>query len=345
MMKLVLPLLLAPALLSAQGRAPDFSKPVWASPVEFTALYWVRELRDGRVIAPDPGEGAIRLLGADGRPLGTIGQRGGGPQEFQIPLHPLALPGDSTLINDRDQQRFLLIGPDAKPVGTIPWPAVPLGGDGLQDQVESDGRGNLYFPRSSFQPDQVSTPILRWNVASGRFDSVQVVGMARRVRSKLTIDGHEVIATRVVPYDEGDAWGVAPGGEVAVVKPREYQLEWRGTTGAIHRGAPIPYRPAPITAEERTALFGPQVTDLPIPATKPAVTRAGILVSPTGEVWVSRYPAPGEEKGRWDILDKDGKLLRSLNLPGRRVIIGFGRSLVYVVRYDEDDIQHLEAYR
>jgi len=344
MKKMLLALLLAPALLSAQGRAPDFSKPVWTSPIEFTELYWVRELSDGRLIVPDPGEGAIRLVGADGRLLGTIGRRGGGPQEFQIPLHPLALPGDSTLINDRDQQRFLLIGPDGKPVRTIPWPTLPLGGDGLRDQVRSDGRGNLYFPRSSFQPDQVNTPILRWNVSSGRIDSVQVVGMAKRVRSKTTIDGHEAYSTRVVPYDEGDVWGVAPNGAVAVVRPREYLLEWRAMDGAIHRGTPIPYDGVPVTPAERTERFGPGV-DLPIPATKPAVTPLGITISPANEIWVSRYKAPGDSGSRWDVLDKEGRLLRSLTLPGRRRVVGFGRSLIYVVRYDEDDVQHLEAYR
>ena len=128
------------------------------------------------------------------------------------------------------------------------------------------------------------------------------------------------------------------------MRPREYRLEWRSVNGTIRRGAPIPYRASPVTAEERAERFGHGSSDLPIPATKPAVTTAGILVSPIGEVWVSRYPSPGEPKGRWDVLDREGRVLRSLSLPGRRMIIGFGRTLVYVVSFDEDDIQHLEAY-
>ena len=340
-MKLLLLLLLFPALLTAQGRAPDFSKPVWTSPVEFTYAFSIRELSDGRLIVPDPGENVIHLLGADGRPLGTIGKQGAGPGEFQIPLHVMALRGDSTLLNDREQRRFLLIGPDAKPVRTILWPTVPLGGDGLQDEMHTDEQGNVYFPRSGFHPDTGMTPLLRWNIGTGKIDSVQTVAMAKMVESRPSRD---VVRTLVVPFEDGDAWTVTPGGEVAIVRPREYQLEWRATNGTIHRGAPIPYRGAPVTAAERTERFGPGV-DLPIPATKPAVTPLGIEVSPTGEIWVSRYKAPGDPGPRWDVLDKDGRLLRTLTLTGRRSIIGFGRDLVYVVRYDEDDIQHLEAYR
>ncbi len=340
-MKLILPLLLAPALLTAQGRGPDFTTPVWTSPVEFTHLYWIRELSDGRLILPDPGERVVHLLGADGRPLGTIGTQGGGPGEFQLPLHVMALRGDTTLLNDREQQRFLVIGPDGKPVRTIPWPTMQRGSDGLQNGMQGDGLGNIYFPRSVLRGDPGVTPLLRWNPANGQVDSVQVLAMPKTVRSE---PRPGVTSTSIVPYDEGDVWGVAQGGAIAVVHPREYQLEWRAVDGTINRGTAIPYRAAPVTAEERTEDFGPN-TDLPIPTTKPAVTRTGILVSPRGEVWVSRYPAPGEERGRWDVLSKDGKLLRSLTLPGRRTIIGFGRNLVYVVRYDDDDIQHLEAYR
>jgi hypothetical protein len=345
MKKTLLALLLAPALLSAQGRAPDFSKPVWTSPVEFTYIFSIRELSDGRLIAPDAGEKTVHLLGPDGAPRGTIGRTGGGPQEFQIPLEVMPLPGDSTLLNDREQHRFLVIGPDAKPVRTIPWPTVPQGGDGLQDEMRGDGQGNVYFPRSVFRPDHGTTPLLRWHVGTGRIDSVQALGMTETVQGKTRVEGREATYTRVVPFAEGDYWAIGPTGEVAVVRPKEYSLEWRAPNGTLRRGAPIPYRAAPVTEAERTAMFGPNVTDLPIPATKPAVTPVGILVSPAGEVWVSRYKVAGDSGSRWDVLDQEGRLLRALTLPGRRTIVGFGRSTVYVVARDEDDVQHLEAYR
>jgi len=342
---LVAALLIVPGAVHAQGRVPDFSKPVWTSPVEFTMVISLRELGDGRLIVPDAGEREIKLLSPNGQLLGTIGRRGGGPHEFQLPLQAFPLPGDSTLINDREQQRFLLIGPDAQPVNTFAWPTVPNGGDGLQSLMSSDGQGNLYFPRSSFRPDRGVTPLLRWKFGGHQFDSVQALAMQQVVRKKLTIDGQETFVTRVVPFAEGDYWAVAPNGAIAVIRPVEYRLDWRAADGTVTPGAPIPYRAVPVSTEDRSAVFGAQAVDLPIPENKPAVSRLGILVAPNGAIWVSRYRIPGETGSRWDVLDREGKLQSALTLPGRRVIVGFGKTLTYVVFYDEDDVQHLEAYR
>ena len=47
----------------------------------------------------------------------------------------------------------------------------------------------------------------------------------------------------------------------------------------------------------------------------------------------------------YDVIDRSGEVVRSVELSKDRMVVGFGKQNVYVIHRDEDDIQHLEAYR
>jgi hypothetical protein len=333
--------------LAAQSYRGDFTTPTWTSAVEFSMAMSLRELSDGRLIVIDFGEGAIRLLAADGRLLHDIGRTGGGPKEFATPVWALALPGDSTLINDRDQQRFLLIGPDGEPVGTIPWPSFEAGG--LQDRIDADGNGNLYFVRSVFPRTGRSTALLRWRLRAPRADSIATVQTQVTVRSKTTIDGQEVHMTQAIPGIPGDGWAVGPAGELAVVDPERYIVTRRDSDGTTRQGPSLPFTPVAITTAEWNRMFGSldalTRAQIHLPTTRPAVSTFDLRMAPNGELWALRTGQGGSQKRVWDIIDRNGRVARSVELSKDRTVVGFGKQNVYVVHTDEDGIQHLEAYR
>jgi hypothetical protein len=333
--------------LSAQSFRIDFATPAWTSPLEFTMVTSIRELSDGRLIVTDPGERAIRLLAADGRSLRDIGRTGAGPKEFASPISAFALPGDSTLINDRDQQRFLLIGPDGEPVGTIPWPSIEA--SGLHGRVGSDGAGNLYFVKAVFARTGRHTALLRWHLRAPAADSIAAVRTQAVVRYKRTIDGREHFISRAVPFTSDDGWAVGPAGELVVIDPDQYTTTWRDADGALRKGPRIPFTPVPLTAAERSsALEGidPAAKEgMDLPTARPAIRGYDVQMAPNVEAWVPRTAPSNAPKRTWDIIDRNGRLVRSIELSADRLVVGFGRRTAYVVHTDEDGLQHLEAYR
>lgn len=334
--------------LPVQAQGPDFSRPVWTSPVEFTSVASIRELSDGRLIVPDPGEREIKLLSAQGTLLSTNARRGGGPQEFQMPLWTLAMPGDTTWIVDREQERFLVLGPDGAPVRTVPWPRVD--GGGLRNRVLADGAGHVIFAQDGLpRPGLTATPLLRWDTRSGRLDTLAAMRTQGVARFKMTFEGHEAFVTRVLPYAEGDGWAAGPDGSIAVIDPEQYTVRWRRPGGTVEAGRPIAYDPVPVTQADRDRYLNGEnaatQAQLTFPAHKPAVHAFAAFISPAGELWTWRYGASGASGSIWDVIDRTGRRVRSVTLPGSRTIVGFGARTVYVIRTDEDDIEHLEAYR
>lgn len=87
----------------------------------FSSVAGLRELRDGRVIVVDPRDKLVNLVDFRSGSATTIGREGSGPQEFGIPLRLFAAPGDTTLLFDPLNSRYVLIGPDGRPSTLFGW--------------------------------------------------------------------------------------------------------------------------------------------------------------------------------------------------------------------------------
>jgi hypothetical protein len=47
----------------------------------------------------------------------------------------------------------------------------------------------------------------------------------------------------------------------------------------------------------------------------------------------------------YDLIDHSGRLTKRVTLAQRSRVIGFSTSWIYVVRRDEDDVEHLQRFR
>jgi hypothetical protein len=140
----------------------------------FTAITSIRELSDGRIIVSDPRD--LQLIIADfrSRRVQPISRKGAGPGEYGMagPARPLS--GDSSLLVDFMQRRWLLLDGE-RVVATIP-PDNPIIRRTTMGMVSgADRLGHVVFGASADPPDgpsvtsrKESTSVVRVHRGTGR---------------------------------------------------------------------------------------------------------------------------------------------------------------------------------
>jgi hypothetical protein len=79
------------------------------------------------------------------------------------------------------------------------------------------------------------------------------------------------------------------------------------------------------------------------PSDKPPFYSDRIGIDSDGRAWVRRHVEAGEPSA-YDVFDRSGTRVETYTLdPGKRVI-GFGANSVYVVSFDDFDLNYLERY-
>lgn len=150
----------------------------------FSGVSGVRVLRDGRVVVSDARDKLVQVVNLSTGAATKVGREGSGPGEYGLPSLLLPLPGDSSVVYDPLNQRYLPVGPDGKPGATFrvgadapppggaggappagggtvvrrpagaagggapgggPGPVMMLGGLGLGRPMGADVAGRLYF--------------------------------------------------------------------------------------------------------------------------------------------------------------------------------------------------------
>ncbi|MEN9818281.1 MAG: hypothetical protein RLZ32_2161, partial [Gemmatimonadota bacterium] len=85
----------------------------------FSGVSGVRGLADGRVVVADSRDKLVQVVNLTGGAAVRVGREGSGPGEYGLPSALFALPGDSSLVHDPLNQRYLPVGPDGKPGATF----------------------------------------------------------------------------------------------------------------------------------------------------------------------------------------------------------------------------------
>jgi hypothetical protein len=338
----------------------------------FDNVSGVRELHDGRVIVSDLFAKTVTLVDLTAGTGTAIGREGQGPNEFSFPIGIIGLPGDTTLVVDPGQRRFLRINPDGKPAGTIAFPS----DGGMLQYKGADALGRIYFQGSPINrmaidpnaPIPDSVPVLRWDRAKSRLDTLgKIKGPQMSMKVGKPGGNSRMIMMRQQPFSPSDDWSVAPDGRVAVARVADYRVEWWGANGRKVTGEPVKYARVPISQADkdevakaganprgRLVIGGgagraappppPADDNIDWPAAKPPFAARTARMSPDGEFWVERsMPAGGAPT--YDVFDASGRLARQVVLPKNARLVGFGAGSIYLSRSDEDDLQWLEKYR
>lgn len=382
-----------PPLLAAQvvpTRTLAKADAEWSEP--FSQISGMRELKDGRVIVTDIRDKNIQLIDFAGEAK-KIGREGAGPGEFGLPSQVYAAPGDMTWVYDVLNGRYLVIDPSGKPVSTFTTDdaastaSVPAPGPGgvLRSSLRGfaqgiDAQGRLYFRAPSFRFENGAgivsdtIPIVRWNPTTKASDTVGSLinpPSPPPAPPVATGGGNSFSVVRMgstTPFGSSDSYAVTAKGDVAVVRARDYHVDWI-VNGRTIAGAPIKYDPVKITKEDKLAFVenrknssgtmvindgsGRRVENLLASAldgpNAPVFPEfkgpfRSVVAGPNSQVWVERNVA-FDQPAAYDVIDITGKVVSRVFLPKRTRLLGFGIGTVYLIRTDEDDLQYLQRYR
>lgn len=365
------------------------TQPVASLEEPFTAVSGVRELRDGRVLVSDSRDRTIQLIDLRSGDAVAVGREGAGPGEFGIPSRLYEMPGDSTLMSDFQNGRYLIFLPDGKPGPTF---RVPESSPAFfATLIGVDARGRLLMQRT--RPSADTGPmaassgivdVLRYDRVSQRTDTLgQMRAPDGERTSARSLPGGMLQMSTNLPFAARDVAAVTPAGDLALVRTEGYRVEWIGADGRRTVGPAATPSAVRITQAEREAFVQSQVRpgsiivrggteatsraagasaaaareravtgnvdalftpDMVWPAVKPPFLSGAAQADANGAVWVLRTRAHDDATPVFDVFDRAGRVTMRVALPNGARLAGFGKSGVYVVRTDADDLQYLERY-
>lgn len=353
------------SLASAQG-VVELGRPDAVLAEPFSQVRGVRELADGRVLVTDWIEERLVVIDPGFARVTPLGRTGAGPQEYRLPAALWPMAGDSTLLSDVGNGRFLVVTPQGRFARVIPTER-----PGLGSTSGVDAQGRLYFamPAWARGPSRLpedSLEVFRYDPRTDRTERLAVVkGMTPRAnRGPRLTPGFPMVALA-----GQDAWRVLPSGDLLVVRTGDYRVERIGaagtSSGPSHQYQPEPVRPADRTdfvrdfmARSPTSGRGPDggmghspvaseaeiaqmVETNEFAATLPPFERA--LLAPDGELWVQRGRHAGAPTV-WDRFDTGGRRIGQVRTAANQLVVAIGRRHLYVSATDADGLQNLERH-
>jgi hypothetical protein len=353
------------SLEAQETRLMASGAPAAELPFEFTQVSEMFELRDGRVLVLDRLQGEVRLADLRTGRQQLMGRIGDGPREYRAALELVPLGGDSVGVYDDANVRILIVT-GAGTLGGFVSPFSSADGTRIGGFV-GDGSGWIYGEQRARSSDD-SASIFRWRAGE------PVAKLVTRIHRPLP-DGAVAMGQGTVRPgsfarpDTRNLWAVGVDGRVAVAVFRPYHVLFTSRSGEKVVGPEIAFRRLEMNDSLKTAFLGERekaVTgEIFNPATgqktilrepvfpvdpstitwarelPPFRGNAFIAFAPDGKLWIQRTTF-GREGARYDIVDREGKLVDRVHLPEGHRVVGFGRNEMYVVRRDANDLAFLQ---
>jgi hypothetical protein len=203
----------------------------------------------------------------------------------------------------------------------------------LYPRAGPDGSGN----RDSAVVVRVSPDFTRADTIArlAPLDIAEVIGNAGRRFERRVFSGQ-------------DRWGTLPDGSLWVARVYENRLDWRSPDGRWTRGQPLPDRVLEVTRYDRELFlrkFPPELRstaqELPFAALKPPF-EAG-LTGTQGDVWLEKSRAPADSARRYHVVNRKGRLVREVRVPGRGRIVALGATEAVIAEATPNGIRLLEV--
>jgi hypothetical protein len=269
---------LAASAAAAQQRPPVRQLgPVVAKASEsFAIVAGVRALPGGRVLVNDITRRRVVLLDSALATVTVVADSTSSTANAYGPRPGglIAYRGDSTLFVDPASMSMLVIDPAGKIARVMSVPrsqdaaslaGVAFGGAGLDAagrlvyrspnrmmmSMNAAGGGRPTIPE---QPD--TAPIVRVDLASRKLDTLGFI-KTPRVRMQMSRDenGRMTMMSEVNPLPVVDEWAVLVDGSVAIVRGRDYHVDWINPDGTRSSSPKIPFDWQRLTDEDKVAFI------------------------------------------------------------------------------------------
>jgi hypothetical protein len=308
---------------------------------------------EGRIYVADSQAQEVRVFGADGGHLFTVGRKGGGPGEFAGITGMGWGPDGNLWVMDATNSRFAVfdrsgvhVADHRRPGGFVmmPWPGGFDADSGVYDiGMVADGSGRF------------SSGLIRYHyLGEGGIEPRDTFAIPRYDGPSFTLQDSEG-RTRImasVPLAPGQVWQLAHG-HLWMGTTDAYRLHRVSFEGDTVRIVQRAFTPAPVTAAEKDSAVtamkwftdqGGRVDRSRIPDQKPAYRN--VFEDDAGYLWVWPHLAAGEPEGL-DLFDPDGRYLGRALTPV--VIPTFPRPVVrgdrfYTVVHDDLEIPYVARF-
>lgn len=189
----------------------------------------------------------------------------------------IAYHGDSTLFVDPQSMSMLVIAPDGKLTGrvmSIPrsQDAMVLGNSAFGTPA-FDGSGRLVYrgfsmPRPMmrqgaggnpvFSPPEIpdSTPVVRVDLTTRQLDTAGFVKIPKvKVDVQRDDNGRVSVTAQMNPLPVIDDWAVLADGSIALVRGRDYHIDWVRPDGSRSSSPKMPFEWQRMTDEDKVAFL------------------------------------------------------------------------------------------
>jgi hypothetical protein len=336
---------------------------VAVSASDFSGVVSVRELGSGELLVADGADNMLYVLSTDLKSRRSLGRQGSGPLEYRSPRFLFELAGDSTLVPDGANRRWLIAKSRAL-VSTVAASHEALRSIGA-NLIGADTSGHVAATRRTGVRVRVggatveSLLVVRGQRKNGRVDTIA------RLRGR-PVDSRELdksrstnpmIATALgVPLETSEQALLFADGWLAIARLDPYRVEWIAPTGTRVASPAIRYRPIVVDSREKAAHFARvNAQARPRGAAGPVAERPGTLwpdeaspfadealrAAPNGELLVRRRAHSTDPVSRYDVISRSGGVRATLVLPINARVVGYGNGALYVAVSDDDGLDAL----
>ncbi len=313
------------------------------------------EIKDKTFLIADFGTDAVTLIGEH---ADTIRPNDPAPGKHKLPGFVVHLAGDTLALVDFAAERTTLWNERGEYLAV-------LGGRGVGGSNQAaafDNLGNAY-------KEDVRTVL--GGLEPGQELSFDSLSVLRQSRGDTVAD--TVAKLKLPPWGRGqfgeqtkivstifagrDLFGVLPDGALWVARASNNAVDWRAPDGTWRRGPGRSYQPVTVTQAERDyflerlrqqmALMGaPAGIELSYPfADQKGPFVAGVTNQVGGEVWLQRPRPFPDSVPIWDVVGRDGRDRRAVQLPKGATIGGFGAAgRLYLILREEGGWQQVARY-
>ena len=272
----------------------------------------VRPLADGRVYVNDPFGRRVLLFDAGLQSFTIVADSmGANGNMYGRGAGLIAYRGDSTLFVDPQSLSMLVLDPAGKVarVMSVPSAQDAMSFAGVLGGTSLDPNGRLVYrasPRFDFRgagpgaaggPPRIpempdSAAIFRIDLATRKVDTVAYI-KTQKIKMNATQDanGRLMMTSEINPLPVVDEWAMLPDGSVALVRGRDYHIDWVNPDGSRTSSPKIPFEWQRLSDEDKVAF---------IDSVKAARERMGanapVVATPGGGGTQARSgPPPGME--------------------------------------------------
>jgi hypothetical protein len=352
------------------------------------ATIFVRPLSDGRVIVNDVSLRRLLLFDSTLTNITVIADSAGGSGAYgsrQGGLVPYK--GDSTLFVDPTSSSFVVVDPNGKVARvmsaprmqdvsfltgpTSGYPAIDPKGRLVYRGIARNTAPIVFGANGAFTPPPPpdSAPILRVDLVTRKLDTATWIKIPKQRLNVLGLPtGGFSMTTVVDPTPITDEWALMPDGTIAVVKGRDYHVEfvnadktrtvapkllfdWQRLTDddkafvidsarkaaeATRAAALSPSGPTAASAAAAAALpplsaFAPNE----LPDYRPPFKSGGVRVADDGNLWImTTAPKPPAGGLMVDVINAKGELVDRIELPPGRILVGVAHGMAYLAAKD-----------